>query len=222
MITTPDLERAASEALRILIDNRITETPVNPLPILLNYPHVRVIPYTRMADEAGIARKDLIPLFSNKDASTFHLSLPGMEDVSYVVVYNMRLPFEIIWRAVARELGHIVLEHDGLSRTKEARALEAAVFAHHLICPRPVIRLLQSSGLPLTLAVLSNTTGCSDECVTDMQALPGVRVPAELNRAVRDLFAPHIEEFISFCRSGPNRASSPLIDLGSYMEGYEE
>lgn len=222
MISSPDYVTAASKALQILIDNNITETPINPLPILLNYPGVRVMPFTRMAIDAGIDRQELVPLFGNQDAATFHLDMPGIDGVKYVVVYNMRLPFEIVWRAVARELGHIVLGHDGRARTVEARMAEASCFAHHLISPRPVIRLLQESGLPLTMNVLSNTTGCSDECVEALQQLPGVRVPAGLNLRVRELFAPHLNEYISFHRAASKRDRSPIVDFGTFMDDYTE
>ena len=222
MLTQPNLDLAATKALRILIDHHITETPVNPLPILLNYPGVRVMPFTRMAIDAGIDRNDLVPMFGNQDAATFHLDLPGFDDVRYVVVYNMRLPFEIIWRAVARELGHIVLGHDGVTRSMDARMAEANCFAHHLISPRPVIRLLQDSGMPLTMNVLANTTGCSDECVEALQQIPGVHVDPALNRAVREQFAPHIMEYVAFHKSAPRRDNSPVLDFGSFMDEYTE
>lgn len=222
MITVPDYETAAIRAMEILIENHITETPVNPLPILLAYPTARVLPFTAMADKAGIERDDLIPLFGgNQDAATFHLGMdiPG---VQYVVVYNMRLPFEIIWRGIARELGHIVLGHDGATRTAEVRMAEAMCFAHHLLSPRPIIRLIQESGMPLTMSALANTTGCSDECVEDMQMIPGVHTPKELNRQVKDLFARGIGEYIRFHRSSPMKDKSPLIDLGTFMDNYED
>lgn len=222
MITNPNYEVAATKAMEILIDNNITETPVNPLPILLNYPGVRVMPFTRMADEAGIDRADLIQLFgANQDAATFHLGL-NIPDVRYVVVYNMRLPFEIIWRGIARELGHIVLGHDGVTRPADVRMSEALCFAHHLLSPRPVIRLIQESGIPLTLSVLAHTTGCSDECVVDMRKIPGVHIPAEMNQHVKDLFSRGIREYIRFYESSPLTDKSPLIDLGTFMDGYEE
>ena len=222
MITKPDFDRAATAATQLLLDNHICETPVNPLPILLNYPGVRVLPYTKMALDAGIDRTELVPIFGNQDAASFHLNLPGLDDVKYVVVYNMRLPFEIIWRAVARELGHIVLGHDGLTRPMDVRMAEALCFAHHLISPRPVIRLLQESGLPFTLSILSNTTGCSDECVDEMQRIPGAHVPKELNRQVKELFRPHIDEYISFHRSAKKPDNSHIINFGTFMDLYEE
>ena len=222
MITRPDYDRAASAAMQLLIENNITETPINPLPIMLNYPGVRVLPYTKMASDAGMDRKELVPIFGNQAAATFHLDMHGFDNVKYVAVYNMRLPFEIIWRAIARELGHIVLGHDGMTRPNDVRMAEAMCFAHHLISPRPVIYMLQHSGLPFTMNVLANTTGCSDECVDDMQHIPGAHVPKELNLRVRDLFAPHIMEFIDFHRSSGKCDKSPVLDLGTFMDFYEE
>ena len=223
MITAPDYDLAATRAMEILRDHRITETPINPLPILLQTPGVRVMPFTKMASEVNRDRQDLVPMFgANTDAATFHLQLPGLDDVDYVVVYNMRLPFEIIWRAIARELGHIVLGHTGMARTVDARMAEALCFAHHLISPRPIIHFLQQSGIPLTMNVLSAVTGCSDECVDELQTIPGVRVPRELNAQVRDLFAPHLTEYINCAKSSPKVDRSPVVDFGSFMDGYEE
>ena len=222
MITRPDYDRSATAAMQILIDNHITETPINPLPVLLSYPGVRVVPYTKMALDAGMERSDLVPIFGNQDAATFHLDMPGLDGIRYVVVYNMRLPFEIVWRAVARELGHIVLGHDGVTRPQDVRMAEAVCFAHHLISPRPVLHLLQVSGMPLTMNVLSGTTGCSDECVDEMQTIPGAHVSPDLNAAVRDLFAPHINEYIAFHRSSPKVDKSHIVDFGTFMDNYTE
>ena len=218
----PDYDRAATEAMKILVAHKITETPIVTMPILKNYPGVRVMSFTHMANEAGINRDDLIPLFNkNQDAVTFHLGM-GIEDVKYVVVYNMRLPHEIICRALARELGHIVLGHDGITRPQHVRLAEAMCFAHHLISPRPIIRIIQESNIPLTLSVMTNTVGCSEECIDDMRGIPGAHVPAELNREVRDLFSRGIREYIRFHIASPLKDKSPVIDLGSYMDHYEE
>ena len=146
MIKTPDLDAAATKAMEILRDHKITETPIRPMEFLEEYQNVRIMPFTKMAQEAGVERKDLIPMFgANQDAALFHMAMPGMDTVDYVIVYNMRLPIEIIYRGIARELGHIALGHDGQTRHPEARMAEALTFAHHLLCPRPVIRLIQES-----------------------------------------------------------------------------
>lgn len=223
MIKTPDLDAAAIKAMEILRDHRITETPVNPMDFLTEYTNVRIMPFTRMAQIAGIRRKDLVPMFgSNQDAALFHMTMPGMEAVEYVIVYNMRLPIEIIYRGIARELGHIALGHDGKTRHPDARMAEAMTFAHHLMCPRPILRVIQESGMPITMDVLTETMGCSDVCVSDMQSIPGVHVPKELNREVRELFAPRILEYISFHIASPMQDKSPILDLGTYMDFYEE
>lgn len=218
----PDYDRAAIAAMTLLIENQITVTPIKPMPIMLNYPGVRVMPFTHMASEASMDRDDLILLFgANQDAATFHLGA-DINDIQYVVVYNMRLPFEIIWRGIARELGHIVLGHDGATRSADVRRAEAMCFAHHLLCPRPIIRIIQESDMPLTLTALANTVGCSEECVDDMREIPGTHVPAELNRKVRKMFERGIMEYIRFHRSSPMKDKSPLIDLGTYMDHYTE
>ncbi len=218
----PNYDMAATEAMKILVDNGITETPISSMPILLNYPKVRVMSFSNMADMTEINRKDLIPMFGfNQDAVTFRLNLTGM-DVRYVVIYNMCLPHEEIRRSIARELGHIVLGHDGQTRPTETRMAEALCFAHHLLTPRPIVHMIQQSGIPFTMNVLAHTTGCSADCVEEIQDIPGVHVPAELNSKVKALFAPHIGEYIRFHKSAPKPDTSPLVNFGSYMEFYEE
>ena len=223
MIHSPDYDLAATNAMKILRDQGISETPINPLPILEAVDGVRILPFTRMATDAGIERQTLVPMFGyNQDAATFHLNMQGFDNVKYVVVYNMRLPFDIVSRAIARELGHIVLGHDGTTRTREARMAEALCFAHHLLAPRPILNLMIQSGMPLTQSALSETTGCSAECVVDMRRIPCAHVDGELNRQVRDQFAPHIKEYIRFHLSSPMGDHSPVLDLGTFMDGYEE
>ena len=216
----PDFDKAATMAMETLIKNRITETPIDSLSILLKYPGVRVMSFTKFATQAGVDRSDLIPLFgANQDAATFNLDM-NIEGVEYVVVYNMRLPYEIIMRGVARELGHIVLGHNGVTRTPEVRKAEALCFAHHLISPRPVIRMLQDA-IPLTMNVLTATTGCSDECIDEMRDIPGAHVAPEINRQVKELFTRGITEYISFYKAAKKEDKSPLIDFGSFMNNYE-
>lgn len=216
----PDYDRAAEKAMEVLIANNIKETPIDSLSILLKYPGVRVMSFKRFAAQAGVDRSDLVPMFGeNQDAATFHLDM-DIAGVRYVVVYNMRLPFDIIWRGVARELGHIVLGHDGITRPSDVRRAEALCFAHHLISPRPVINMLREA-VPLTMNVLTATTGCSDECVDELRTIPGTHVPAELNREVKRLFERGINEYIRFYKAAKND-KSPLIDFGTFMDDYEE
>lgn len=218
----PNYDLAATKAMELLISQHITETPIPSMPILLNYPGVRIMSFTSMADQAEIQRSDLIPMFGwNQDAVTLRLNM-GLDDVQYVVIYNMQLPHENIRRSIARELGHIVLGHDGQTRPMDVRMSEALCFAHHLLSPRPIIHMIQQSGVPLTMNVLAHTTGCSADCVDEMQTIPGAHVDPDLNRHVRFLFAPHISEYIRFHQSAPIPDKSPVIDFGTFMDGYEE
>lgn len=208
-------------AMRTLIENHVTETPIDSLSILLKQPGVRVMSFTRFATQAGIERHDLVPMFGgNQDAATFNLDM-NLDGVRYVVVYNMRLPFDIVWRGVARELGHIVLGHDGQTRPTDVRLAEAVCFAHHLISPRPILHMLRES-IPLTMNVLTATTGCSDDCVEELRTIPGASVPKELNREVRDLFSRGIKEYIRFNLASEKEDKSQLIDFGTYMDNYQE
>jgi len=218
---TPDFNRAATAAMRLLVDQKITETPIDSFSLLVNCPHIRLMSFAGLADNAEVDRDDLVPLFGmNQDAVTFRMF--GMKDIEYIVIYNMKLPYEDIRRAIARELGHIVLGHDGQTRSTEVRKAEALCFAHHLLTPRPIIRMIQQSGLPFSINVLTHTTGCSEDCVEEIREIPGTNVSAELNRQVRDLFAPHILEYIRFHKDSPKPDNSPIIDFGTYMESYTE
>lgn len=217
----PDYNKAATKALEILVNKQISATPIDSLSILLKYPGVRVMTFSRMAMETGKEREQLVPLFGEcQDAATFHLDTP-IQGIDYVVVYNRFLAVDLVFRAVARELGHIILGHDGQTRSTEVRMAEALCFAHHLLSPRPVIRLLQEAGIPVTLNVLADITGCTGECVEGLQTLPGVHVPPALNAQAKALFAPHIGEYIRFYKAA-KQDHSPVIDFGSFMDGYTE
>ena len=225
MINKPDFDRAATAAMQLLVDRNNPETPVRSMDILLHYPRVRVLPYTQAAEQAGMDRQDLIFLFGNREAALFRLDMPenpDLKDVDYLVFYNMLLSDEVVRRGVARELGHIVLGHDGTTRPYEVRLAEARCFAHHLLTPRPIIHILQQSGHPITLDMLVETTGCSDSCVDELQHIPGAHVPAALNNQVREIYAPHIQEYISYHFSPFKADHSHVVDFGSFMDYYEE
>ena len=125
---TPDFQKAATKALETLIKYGIKTAPVDPLPILKQIPGVLVMSFSEMSDCVGMDRNNLISTFglTNMDATTTVRNDNGKK--TYIVAYNMRLSFQMLQRALARELGHIVLGHDG-SRTDEVRTAEARCFA---------------------------------------------------------------------------------------------
>ena len=216
---TPDLERAATAAAQTLIDYRVSTAPVSPFPILKSIPGAMVLSFAEMAADIGIERKALLEQCVDKDAFTFVREVRGK--LRYFVGYNLLLPDYLLQRALARELGHIVLGHDG-SRPPEARNAEAMFFARHFLCPRPLIRAIQESGIPITVETLGLITGCYERCLVGMQKAHGVHVPPALNRQLRQQFAAYVDNFVDCAEVIRNSDESMLVNFGSYMDNYEE
>ena len=216
----PNYQKAAVMATEILIKYGISSAPVSPLPILKNTPGVLVFSYESISNHVDQDRRCVISMFGqNQDAFTTVNKVGDKKQ--YIVTYNQRLPQVLIQRSLSRELGHIILGHDG-TLPEDVRNEEARAFANHLLVPRPLIHAIRSAGIPITVEMLGNLTGCFDYCLSCMRRIPPVSVPADLNRAVRDQFADYIENFIEYHRTASLSDSSALADFGTYMEGYEE
>ena len=212
----PDYERAAIKAAETLIKNQITTAPIDPIPILKKMKDVLLISFSEVSDIIGCDRKDIIGMFGeNCDAFTSY------KDGRYIVTYNMRLPFHLQQRALARELGHIVLKHNG-SRPEEVREAEALCFARHFLCPRALMKSLDECPIPLNIHTLSDITCCDDRCLELMQKLPTTFVPSELNRLIKDQFAEYVCNCVDYYSIIRKEDNSPVIDFGSYMDGYKE
>jgi len=218
---TPDYELAAIKATEILIKFSISSAPVSPLPILKRIPNVLVISYEDLSVSAGMDRQCVKDMFGEKNQDAFTSIEMNDGKMHYLVTYNQRLPFSLVQRGLARELGHILLGHDG-SRPEDVRNEEAKCFAHHLLCPRPLIHSIQALGLRITTEVLGNLTGCFEYCLSCIRKQPGVHIPADLNRQVRKNFMPYIINFFDYQRYAMHKDVSALADFGSYMDGYEE
>ena len=218
---TPNLERAATAAAETLIKYNVTSAPVAPLRILKAIPGVIVLSYTELASGLGMERRELLDQYgdTNKDAVTLVKEVGGMS--RYFVGYNMLLPDYLMQRAIARELGHIVLGHDG-SRPLDVRLAEAMFFARHLLCPRPLIRAIQETGIPITVETLGLITGCYERCLVGMQKSHGVHVAPELNSMLREQFAPYVQNFVDCQTILMANDDSALVNFGSYMDNYEE
>ena len=215
-----DYLRSAQLAAETLIRYNITAAPVSPIPIIKSLPNVLLLPFAEMALKIGEDRDRIINTFGeSQDAVTsVHFASGGLR---YVVAYNQRLPAYIIQRALARELGHILLQHDG-SRPDDVRHEEAIVFARHLICPRPLIKALLDSGTRLTVETLGNVTGCYERCLAGLRKTPGVTIPKELNCQIREQFADYIADFIRFQPILSRDDETPVADFGTFMDGYED
>ena len=65
-------------------------------------------------------------------------------------------------------------------------------------------------------------TGFYDFCLSCLRKTPGVFVPSDLNRQVRDLFKPYFLNLFEFQRYASQKDGSALADLGTFMDEYEE
>ena len=218
---TPDYQKAAIKATETLIKFGINSAPVSPVPILKKTPGVLVFSYQSISNHLDQDRRCVISMFGegNQDAFTTVNMKDGKPQ--YIVTYNQQLSQVFVQRSLARELGHIILGHDG-TLPEDVRNEEAKAFANHLLCPRPLIHAFQAAGLRVTTEMLGNLTGCFDYCLSCMRRIPAVTVPAELNRLVRDQFMDYIINFIEYYRSASLSDGSASADFGSYMDGYEE
>ena len=218
---TPNYELAALKAAEILIQHNICTAPVDPLPILKKTPGVLVMTFEELSNKVNMKRKDVLNIFGceNQDAVT-NMYIDG-DNIHYVVTYNKLLSSRILDRALARELGHIILKHDG-TKPEEIRQEEAKCFAHNLLCPRALIYSLKATGIRLTTETFGNITGFYDHCLSCMRKQPAVHVPAELNSKIRDQFTPYIMNLFDFQRYASLRDGSAIADFGTYMDGYVE
>lgn len=218
---TPNFDLAATKATETLIEYHISTAPVDPLPVLKKFPGVVVVPFAEAAHKVGMERETLLDMMGNESRAAVTTIQQIDGETRYIVVYNQRMPFVLLQRALARELGHIVLKHDG-TRPVDVRMEEAYTFALHFLCPRALIRMLQESEYPLTVETLGNVTGCFGGCLSRMSQLPGVNVPAELNTAIKAQFSDYMNNFLRYQPTLSREDASPLADFGSYMDNYAE
>lgn len=215
---TPDYTKAAVKAAETLIRSGVKTAPISALPILSKMENVIVISFADLGDFAGINQHEFTPLFcKNQDAVTSIHTENGKQ--IYLVAYNSLLPFAMVQRALAREMGHIVMKHDGCNHANKEEAL---CFARHLLCPRPVIHAIQAINLRLTSDLLANLTGVFDQDLLSIRHTPGTDVPPGLNRFVRNQFMPFIMNFFNYYQTILPIDGSAIADLGTYMNGYAE
>ena len=218
---TPDYQKAAIKATETLIKFRINSAPVSPLPILKGMPGVLVFSYQSISNHVDQDRRCVMSMFGdgNQDAFTTVNIKDGKPQ--YIVTYNQQLSQVFVQRSLARELGHIILGHDG-TLPEDVRNEEARTFANHLLVPRALIHSLQAANIRITTEMLGNLTGCFEYCLSCMRRIPPVIVPAELNQLIRDQFMDYILNYISFYHTASNYDNSAVADFGAYMDGYEE
>lgn len=221
MTMTPDYDAAAIKAYETLIKYHITAAPIMPMPILKSMPRTLVLPFAELAIKLGVDREHIVSTFGSENSDIVTSVSTDDGELRYVITYNQRMPFYMLQRSLARELGHIILKHDG-SKPDEVRKEEAWCFAHHLLCPRPLIKAIQDSGIPLTVETFGNITGCYERCLISIRKTPGAHVPASLNRIIREQFSDYISNLIDCKSIMIGEDETGLANLGTYMDNYEE
>jgi hypothetical protein len=178
-----------------------------------------VVSFADVSDSSGISHHEVVQnLFGqNRDAITSIHHESGKPE--YVIAYNSLLPFAAVQRALAREMGHILLGHHDNSQTNAA---EAACFMHHLLCPRPLIYTVQATGIRITEDLFSMLTGVCDQDLMAMRRIPETSVPASMNRFIRNTMFPFVINFFEYYQTVSMNDGSAIADFGSYMDGYEE
>ena len=124
----PDHEKAKDKADKIVLQYGM----MCPLSILKRIPGVHVASYAETSECVGIDRQRLLTMFGEHDQDAFTTAKIENGKTKYLVMYNKQLNCQDTRFALARELGHIVLEHDG-TRPEEVRNEEAICFAEHLL-----------------------------------------------------------------------------------------
>lgn len=119
----PDYRKSASAADRTL-EKYGTASPMDVFAKLHN---VLLISFASAQLEGN--GQDSFTLVNRKDGQ-----------LQYIVLYNSALPPARIRRALSRELGHVILQHD--RETPENVSIEEAdCFSFHFLCPKPEITI---------------------------------------------------------------------------------
>lgn len=121
---TPNYDLAAAKAA----ETAVLYKKASPLEILRCLPNVRTFSFSLSPSSDG----------DFWDACTLVRDLDGT--LQYIILYNGALPQHQLNKALARELGHVILQHDGTG-PEEIWAEESTCFAYHLICAKPVVTI---------------------------------------------------------------------------------
>ena len=78
----------------------------------------------------------LLIAFDASDMPVGQDAFTCVENGKYIVFYNASLSPVYLLSALARELGHVMLQHDGIG-PEEIWMEEANCFAYHFLCPPP-------------------------------------------------------------------------------------
>lgn len=133
---TPDYTKAAEKAVDTVSRFGINPEHPDPALVLRQMRNVVLIPYASDGELLG----------DNQDAFTLVNRENG--ELQYIIIYNQALEPVPLRLALSRELGHIILEHDG-NNPESVWMEEAICFAYHFLCPLPLLHEIRARGVPI-------------------------------------------------------------------------
>ena len=120
----PDYDAAARKAEETYTRYSVGPFPADPLQILRRLPRVLLISCDAPVDQDA---------FTCVQRRNGHLC--------YIIYYNPDLPHYALRSALARQLAHVILQHDG-TVPESVWTEEANCFAYHFLCYRPPVRVV--------------------------------------------------------------------------------
>lgn len=124
-------KRATNAAYRLLLSQPFSPS-VDVFSLIGQYPNCRLLTYRQAVRLFGFTKEHL------EGVSTYGFSIVRGE--KRFILYNDEVPFSCIRFTLAHELGHMVLGH--LREEDEELEKEANCFARNLLCPQPVVKVL--------------------------------------------------------------------------------
>lgn len=122
---TPNIDRAAEKAIETILRFDLDTRCPDPMAVLKLLPNVYLVSHD-LPTQTIEANQDAVTLVNSTS-----------DGLQFIVIYNAKIdPFKLRF-ALARELAHVILEHDG-SSPADVWSAESACFAYHFLCPLSV------------------------------------------------------------------------------------
>lgn len=137
----PNYHRATRQAYRVLLAAKIDRLPVD-VDAICERCHDTTLVSSRTARE--LMGEDFDPFFDGPSRTALTVRRWRAGRAYHTIIWNteeMSHGSAQYRYAIAHELGHVLLRHPGGQHP--AAEAEADLFAQHLLCPRPVLEVLQ-------------------------------------------------------------------------------
>lgn len=200
-----DLSAAAQAAYETLLAAGVRSFPVDPGELTAHLPHVRLMSYRQAAAALQITESELRWDAPSQDAFTLCEQREGSR--RFLILFEEGMPLPRRRFTLAHELGHVLL---GLHPEDPRAEMLMNCFAAHLLCPRPLIRLMARCVCPLPQDWLCRMTGLSPGAIKMILSSPGPRV----DEAIEKRLAQQLNQPLKMpegCRPAPVMDPSPYL-----------